>query len=70
MTHWTVLWITFLGSPYNEEQAFMIYPSIETCEMATATISSTLSYDHTIECAATDVLSSSIRPKRNPRYDG
>lgn len=66
MTYWTILWITALGGPFDGEMSYMVYPSMETCEAATATISATLPYDHSIECEATDVLSSSLRPKRNP----
>ena len=70
MTYWTILWITFAGGPFDGEQAYMVYPSIETCEKALNVVSDTLPYDHIMECKQTDVLSSSLRPKRNPRYDG
>lgn len=70
MTYWTILWVTFLGGPYDGEQAFMVYPSVETCEQALSVVSSTLPYDHMMECEPTTALSSSLRPKRNPRYDG
>lgn len=69
MTYWTILWITFLGGPYNGEQSFMVYPSAEECGRAVSIVSSTLPYDHIMECKQTDVLSSSLRPKRNPRYE-
>lgn len=70
MTYWTVLWITFLGGPYDGENAYMVYPSLETCEKALNVVSDTLPYDHNLLCEETTVLSSSPRPKRNPRYDG
>ena len=70
MTYWTILWITALGGPFDGQTSYMVYPSVEACEAATATISATLPYDHSIECEPTTVLSSSLRPKRNPRYDG
>lgn len=69
MTYWTILWVTLLGGPYDGEQTFMVYPSIETCEASLSAVGDTLPYDYQIECEVTDVLSSSLRPKRSPRYE-
>ena len=69
MKFWTILWITFAGGPYDGESAYMVYPSLETCEAALSSVSDTLPYDHIMECEPTTVLSSSLRPKRNPRYE-
>lgn len=69
MTYWTILWITFLGGPFDGESGFMAYPSLETCEKALNVVSDTLPYDHNITCEETGVASSSPRPKRNPRYE-
>ena len=66
MTYWTILWITALGGPFDGDVSYMVYPSLETCEAATATISATLPYDHTIQCEETTMLSSSLRPKPRP----
>lgn len=69
MTYWTILWVTFLGGPFNGESAFMVYSSLEECENALGVISGTVSYDHMLYCEETTTQSSSIRPKRNPRYE-
>lgn len=69
MKFWTILWITALGGPYDGESAYMVYPSLDACEEATTVISGTLPYSHNIICEETTVLSSSLRPKRNPRYE-
>lgn len=66
MKFWTILWITFAGGPYDGEQAFMVYPSVETCEQALTVVSGTLPYDHNLSCQETTVLSASLRPKRRP----
>ena len=68
MDFWTILFVTALGGPFDGESSYMVYPSMETCEQATAVISQTLPYDHSIECEETTMQSSSIRPKRNPFY--
>jgi len=70
MTYWTILWIIFLGGQYSGEQSFMVYPSLETCEKALNVVSGTLPYDHILLCEETTVLSSSLRPKRNPLLTG
>lgn len=67
-TFWTILWVTALGGPYDSESAFLVYPSLETCEAALTPVSDTLPYDHNMICEETEMPSSSIRPKRNPRY--
>lgn len=69
MTFWTILWVTALGGPYDGESAFLVYPSLEACEAALNPVSDTLPYDHSLICEETTVLSSSLRPKRNPRYE-
>lgn len=66
MTYWTILFVTALGGPFDGETSYMVYPSLETCEAATAAISSTLPYDHRIECEETTTLSSSLRPMPRP----
>lgn len=68
MTYWTILWITALGGPFDGDTSFVVYPSMEACEAATDAVSDTLTYDHMMECEATGILSSSLRPKRNPNY--
>jgi hypothetical protein len=68
MKFWTVLFVTTLGGPFDGEVSYMVYPSMEACETAAAVISQTLPYDHKMECEATTMQSSSIRPKRNPFY--
>ena len=68
-TFWTILWVTALGGPYDSESAFLVYPSLEACEAALNPVSDTLPYDHSLICEETTVLSSSLRPKRNPRYE-
>ena len=66
MTYWTILWITALGGPYDNQSAFLVYPSLETCEAALTPVSDTLPYDHNMICEETEMPSSSIRPKRRP----
>ena len=68
-TFWTILWVTALGGPYDSESAFLVYPSLEACEAALTPVSDTLPYDHNMICEETEMPSSSIRPKRNPRYE-
>ena len=68
MTYWTVMWITFLGGPYDGQGSFLAYPSLEACEIALSTVSSTLPYDHNLLCEETTVPSASLRPKPNPFY--
>lgn len=66
MKFWTILWITFAGGPFDDQQAYMVYPSLETCEHALTVVSDTLPYDHNMICEETPTPSSSIRPKRRP----
>ena len=66
MTYWTVLFVTALGGPFDGETSYMVYPSLEACEAATAVISTTLPYDHNMACEETTTLSSSLRPKPRP----
>jgi hypothetical protein len=69
MTYWTILWITFLGGPFDGEVTFLAYPSEQSCLDAQTTVSDTLPYDHNIKCEVSDMPSSLIRPRRNPRYE-
>ena len=69
MTYWTILWITLLSGPLDGQKAYMVYPSMETCRKALTVISDTISYDHNMICEETPTMSTSLRPKRNPRYD-
>lgn len=68
MEYWTVLWVTVLSGPLDGSTSGLIYPTLAACEAATTTISGTLPYDHSIACNTTDIMSASIRPKRNPTY--
>lgn len=71
MKFWTILWITFLGGPFDGQRAFVAYPSLEECQEATRVVSSTLSYDHNLECEESTTPSGTpVRPKRNPIYGG
>lgn len=66
MEYWTVLWITFIGGPFDGERTYLVYPSYETCFAAHVAVSDTLPYDHKIDCAETDQMSASIRPQARP----
>lgn len=66
MTFWTVLWIGFIGGPMDGQHAFVVYPDLAACEAATAQISATLDYDHSLECQETPAARTSIRPQRRP----
>ena len=66
MAHWTIMWITALGGPFDGQSSFLVYPSFEVCEASMATVSDTLPYDHNLSCEETTVLSSSLRPKPRP----
>lgn len=69
MEYWTVLWITFLGGPFDNQTMFLAYPSLAQCEAATSVVSDTLPYDHKLECEVSTTPSSSIKPKRSPIYE-
>lgn len=66
MTYWTVMIITVLGGYMDGAGAAIPYPSPAACEAARSTVSSTLAYDHNIECHVSEVPSGSIRPKQRP----
>jgi hypothetical protein len=66
MAHWTILWITFLGGPFDGNQTGLLYRSEAECWAAHQTISDTLRYDHKVACEVTNTLSASPRPKRRP----
>lgn len=69
MTYYTILFITALSGPFDGAQSYVLYPSMAECEAATAKVSDTLGYDHTMRCEASDTPSGSIRPRRNPVYE-
>lgn len=66
MAYWTILWVTMMSGAFDGDRFFLVYPSLQACETATSEVSDTLPYDHSLRCAETGVLSSSIRPKARP----
>lgn len=67
MKLWTVLWITFVGGPFDGERTMLVYPALEACLAAHQAVSDTLPYDHQIACVETRVPSApSIRPQARP----
>jgi hypothetical protein len=70
MEYWTILWITFIGGPFDGQVTFLAYPSYAECTEATRTVSDTLSYDHNMECERSSSISGSIRPLKRPEAFG
>lgn len=66
MQYWTVLWITVLGGDFDGARFGMLYETFAACEAATGAVSSTLSYDHSLECEQSLAISASIRPRARP----
>lgn len=66
MEFWTIMWITVLSGYLEGSLIAVPYETLEQCEAALQPVSNTLPYDHNILCEETDVLSSSLRPKRRP----
>lgn len=66
MEYWTIMWITALGGMIDGNATALVYPSLASCEAALTPVSNTLPYDHNMICEETEMLSSSIRPKRRP----
>ena len=60
--------ITVLGGTMDGSQSYLLYPSMADCDKATAIVSNTLAYDHTITCTDGGLVAS-LRPVRNPRYE-
>lgn len=69
MTFWTILTITALSGILSGTVIQIPYPSHQSCEAATAIVSDTLGFDHSMTCDETATASRSIRPVRNVRYD-
>lgn len=66
MEFWTILWITFLGGPFDGERTFLAYPSLQDCLAATSAVSQTLNYDHNLSCEESTTPSKSFPPKPRP----
>lgn len=66
MQYWTVLWITILSGNFEGDRFGMLYENLASCEAATSAVSSTLSYDHSLECEQSLAASASIRPRARP----
>lgn len=55
MTTIFVLWITILSGPMEDASYGVIFHTEEACMAAKSAISSTLDYDHNMECAPMEV---------------
>jgi len=66
MEYWTVMIITVLGGYMDGAGAAIPYPTEAACEAARKPVSSTLPYDHNLDCFVSEVPSASIRPKPRP----
>lgn len=68
MTFWTILWITVLGGDVDGLTYPILYKSEADCVSASAVVSDTLKYDHSMECVVSEIPSSSPRPKARPEH--
>lgn len=70
MEYWTILWVTFLGGPFDQQVMFLAYPSLAQCEAAISPVAETLPYDFNIKCEESTTPSASAPPRPRPDYTG
>jgi hypothetical protein len=72
MTYWTIMMITVLSGPLEGQVSTIAFKNESLCYEAAETMSASLkaSYDYKMQCMVSSTPSNSIRPKRNPSYNG
>ena len=67
MTFWTLMFITVIGGEMDGSQSYVLHRSMADCNAAISATSDTITYDHAMECVASDTPSGSIRPRQKPK---